>query len=45
MDQDFDYEKALDPRSDDWYVVYPTIKLWHLFLFFAIMLPIVYYFK
>lgn len=25
-------------------VVYPLVKLWHLFLFFAIALPLAYYF-
>jgi len=33
------YHKEEDP------VVYPVIKLWHLLLFFAIVLPVVYYFK
>jgi len=26
-------------------IVYPTIKLWHLILFFAITTPIIYYLK
>jgi len=39
MDQDF-----FNDRQEG-KVVYPTLKLWHLFLFFAIVLPLVYYFK
>ena len=40
MDQDFDYPvEKKDP------VVYPLIKLWHLALLFAIVLPLSYYFK
>ena len=31
-------------ENDD-HVVYPTVKLWHLVVFFAVVLPIVYYFK
>jgi hypothetical protein len=26
-------------------VVYPLVKLWHLAVFFAVVLPIVYYLK
>ena len=39
MDKDFFNEPPKDK------VVYPTVKLWHLFVFFAVVLPIVYYFK
>lgn len=38
MDQDFEYP----PKEK---IVYPTVKLWHLAVFFAIVLPLVYYFK
>jgi hypothetical protein len=41
----FNYEKELDPRGPDAHVVYPLVKLRHLFLFFAIVLPLVWYFK
>ena len=39
MDEDFYNEQPKDK------VVYPVIKLWHLAIFFAITLPLVYYFK
>jgi len=26
-------------------IVYPSIKLWHLILFFAIVTPLIYYLK
>lgn len=39
MDQDFSNEQKEDK------VIYPIIKLWHLFLFFAIVTPLIYYFK
>ena len=29
MNQDFDYMREMDPRSKDYYVVYPRVKLWH----------------
>lgn len=45
MDEDFDYMKEMDPRKKDHYVVYPLVKLWHILLFFAIALPLVWYFK
>ena len=40
MDQNFFFNKP--PKEK---VVYPTVKLWHLAVFFAVVLPIVYYFK
>tara|TARA_B100002019_G_C20793949_1_gene367960 strand:- start:197 stop:358 length:162 start_codon:yes stop_codon:yes gene_type:complete len=43
--KEFDYMKEMDPRKEDHYVVYPLVKLWHLLLFFAIALPLVWYFK
>lgn len=45
MDEDFDYMKEMDPRKKDHYVVYPLVKIWHVLLFFAICLPLVWYFK
>jgi hypothetical protein len=45
MDEDFDYMKEMDPRKKDYHVVYPLVKLWHILLFFAICLPLVWYFK
>lgn len=40
MDEDFHYQPNKPSK-----VVYPTLKLWHLAVFFAVVLPIVYYFK
>lgn len=42
MDEDFDYMKEMDPKQSD--IVYPKIKIWHLLLFFAIVLPTTWYF-
>ena len=39
MDQDFFNEQKENK------IVYPSVKLWHLFLFFAITTPIIYYLK
>ena len=33
------------PMKQEDNVVYPLVKLWHLAVFFAVVLPIVYYFK
>jgi len=39
MDQDFFNEQKENK------IVYSSVKLWHLFLFFAIVTPVVYYLK
>ena len=43
MNQDFDYLKEMDPRSKDHYVVYPTLKLWHVLAVLLIGLAVTHY--
>ena len=43
MNQDFDYLKEMDPRHEDHYVVYPTVKLWHVLAVLCIGLDVTHY--
>ena len=43
MNQDFDYLKEMDPRHEDHYVVYPTVKLWHVLAVLCIGLAVTHY--
>ena len=43
MNQDFDYLKEMDPRREDYYVVYPTLKLWHVLVVLLAGLAVTHY--
>ena len=43
MNQDFDYMREMDPRSKDYYVVYPRVKLWHVLVVVLTGLAITHY--
>ena len=43
MNQDFDYLKEMDPRREDHYVVYPTLKLWHVLVVLLAGLAVTHY--
>jgi len=43
MNQDFDYLKEMDPRREDYYVVYPTLKLWHVLVVLLTGLAVTHY--
>jgi len=40
---EFDYEKELDPRQKDYYIVYPRVKLWHILLVCVTGLGVTHY--